>query len=110
MHKRQISPVTQRLCEDKPRRTHGAGECHVKLRRCKDLRRIDDKINVITSYSIHYTKLYDLHVKKSDGVVVKLEPVAMSKSVWKEKTVKGKKELVEVPVLSLYQFPVQLVV
>ncbi len=49
-----------------------------------------------------------LHVKKSDGVVVKLEPVALSKSVWKEKTVKGKKELVEVPVLSLYQFPVQL--
>lgn len=49
-----------------------------------------------------------LHVRKADGIVVKLETVSMSKSVWKEKTIKGKKELVEVPVFSVYQFPIQL--
>ncbi|MEA1919596.1 MAG: AAA family ATPase [Campylobacterota bacterium] len=49
-----------------------------------------------------------LHVRKADGIIVKLETVAMSKSVWKEKTIKGKKELVETPLFSIYQFPLQL--
>ncbi len=49
-----------------------------------------------------------LHVRKSDGIVVKLETVSVSKSIWKEKTIKGKKELVETELFTVYQFPVQL--
>lgn len=49
-----------------------------------------------------------LHVRKSDGIVVKLETVSVSKSIWKEKTIKGKKELAETELFSIYQFPVQL--
>jgi len=49
-----------------------------------------------------------LHVEKADGVVVKLERSDMSKTTWKEKTIEGKKEFVEVPVFTLYQFPVAL--
>jgi hypothetical protein len=32
-----------------------------------------------------------LYIQKTDGVIIKLESVAISKSVWKEKTVDGKK-------------------
>ncbi len=49
-----------------------------------------------------------LHVRKDDGRVVKLEKVGVSKNTWKEKSVKGLKEMVETPIFTLYQFPVQL--
>jgi ATP-dependent exoDNAse (exonuclease V) alpha subunit len=49
-----------------------------------------------------------LHVRKSDGIVIKLESVCISKTVWKEKSVKGSKEMVETELFSIYQFPLQL--
>ncbi len=49
-----------------------------------------------------------LHVRKSDGIIIKLETVSVSKTIWKEKTIKGKKELVETELFSVYQFPIQL--
>ncbi len=49
-----------------------------------------------------------VYVEKDDGVVVKLEQVSQDKTVWKEKTIEGKKEFVEESVLSVYQFPLQL--
>ena len=49
-----------------------------------------------------------VYVKKSDEKVVKLEAVAQSKSMWKEKSVDGKKEVVEENLFSVYQFPIKL--
>jgi ATP-dependent exoDNAse (exonuclease V) alpha subunit len=49
-----------------------------------------------------------VYVQKSDGKVVKLESVAQSKTLWKEKSVKGKKELVEESLFSVYQYPIKL--
>lgn len=49
-----------------------------------------------------------VYVQKSDGVVVKLEAIAQSKSMWKEKSVGGKKEMIEEAVFSVYQYPVKL--
>ncbi|QOP42892.1 AAA family ATPase [Sulfurimonas sediminis] len=49
-----------------------------------------------------------VYVQKSDGKVLKLEPTAQSKPVWKEKSVKGKKEMVEENVFTVYQFPIKL--
>lgn len=49
-----------------------------------------------------------IYVKKSDGVVIKLESVAQSKSVWKQKTVNKKIEMVEDELFSIYQFPIKL--
>jgi len=49
-----------------------------------------------------------VYVKKSDGKVVKLESVAQSKSMWKEKTVDGKKEMSEENIFTVYQFPIKL--
>ncbi|WP_428737581.1 ATP-dependent DNA helicase [Sulfurimonas sp.] len=56
-------------------------------------------VNIDTQY---------LYVKKSDGKVVKLETVAQSKSKWIEKTISGKKEMVEENTFSIYQYPVKL--
>jgi ATP-dependent exoDNAse (exonuclease V) alpha subunit len=50
----------------------------------------------------------NVFVQKSDGKVVKLEAVAQSKATWKEKTVNGKKEMVEENLFSIYQFPIKL--
>lgn len=50
----------------------------------------------------------NIYVKKNDGLVVKLESVAQSKNIWKEKTVNGKKELVEESVFTIYQYPIKL--
>ena len=47
-------------------------------------------------------------VQKKDGIIVKLESVAQSKSMWKEKTVDGKKEMVEENLFTLYQYPIKL--
>ena len=49
-----------------------------------------------------------VYVQKSDGVVIKLETIAQSKSIWKEKTVGGKKEMKEESVFSIYQYPIKL--
>ncbi|MCF6308912.1 MAG: AAA family ATPase [Sulfurimonas sp.] len=49
-----------------------------------------------------------VYVQKSDGLVVKLEAIAQSKSMWKEKSVGGKKEMMEEAVFSVYQYPIKL--
>jgi ATP-dependent exoDNAse (exonuclease V) alpha subunit len=49
-----------------------------------------------------------VYVQKSDAKVIKLEKVAQSKHVWKEKNIEGKKELVEEPLFSVYQYPIKL--
>lgn len=49
-----------------------------------------------------------LYVLKSDSSVIKLEQVAQSKSVWVEKEIDGKKEMIESEVFTVYQYPVQL--
>jgi ATP-dependent exoDNAse (exonuclease V) alpha subunit len=49
-----------------------------------------------------------VYVQKSDGAVVKLEAISQSKSMWKEKSIGGKKEMVEEPAFSVYQYPIKL--
>ena len=49
-----------------------------------------------------------VYVEKSDGTVVKLERAAMAKTQWKEKTVDGKKEMVEEAKFSVHQYPIAL--
>ena len=49
-----------------------------------------------------------VYVQKSDNVVVKLETVAQSKAMWKEKTIDGKREMIEENLFSVYQFPIKL--
>jgi len=49
-----------------------------------------------------------VYVQKSDGKVIKLEAQAQSKNMWKEKTVDGKKEMVEESLFSIYQYPIKL--
>ena len=49
-----------------------------------------------------------VYIQKSDGKVLKLETVAQSKAVWKEKTIEGKKEMIEENLFSVYQFPIKL--
>ena len=56
-------------------------------------------VNVDTSY---------LYVQKSDGKVVKLEQVAQSKTLWREKVKNGAKEMVEEELFTVYQFPIKL--
>lgn len=49
-----------------------------------------------------------VYVQKSDNVVIKLESTAQSKAMWKEKTIDGKKEMIEENLFSVYQFPIKL--
>jgi len=49
-----------------------------------------------------------VYIQKSDEKVVKLEAVAQSRDKWVEKTVEGKKEMVEESLFSIYQFPIKL--
>jgi len=49
-----------------------------------------------------------VYVQKADGKIIKLEAVAQSKAVWKEKTIDGKKEMLEENLFSIYQFPIKL--
>jgi len=49
-----------------------------------------------------------IYVQKSDGKVVKLETVAQSKEMWKEKTIEGKKEMVEENLFTIHQYPIKL--
>ncbi|MBU1658486.1 AAA family ATPase [bacterium] len=50
----------------------------------------------------------NVYVQKSDTKIVKLEAIAQSKSMWKEKSVDGQKEMVEQSMFSVYQFPIKL--
>ena len=45
---------------------------------------------------------------KSDAKIVKLEAVAQSKQVWREKSIDGHKEMVEESLFSVYQYPIKL--
>ncbi|MBL0708493.1 MAG: AAA family ATPase [Sulfurimonas sp.] len=49
-----------------------------------------------------------VYVRKSDTNIVKLETVAQSKTKWSEKSIDGKKEMLEVEQLSVYQYPIKL--
>lgn len=49
-----------------------------------------------------------IYVQKSDAKVIKLESVAQSKASWKEKTVDGKKEIVEENLFTIHQYPIKL--
>jgi len=49
-----------------------------------------------------------VYVKKADAKIVKLEVVAQSRDKWVEKTVDGKKEMIEESQFSIYQFPIKL--
>ena len=49
-----------------------------------------------------------VYVQKSNGRVVKLEPVVQSRTKWVEKIVEGSKELVEETLFSVYQYPIKL--
>jgi len=49
-----------------------------------------------------------VYVQKRDGIVVKLETVAQSKEVWKEKNAGGKKEVLQESLFSVYQYPIKL--
>ena len=55
-------------------------------------------------------RLSEMHVyvEKSDGMVVKLERVSMDKTQWKEQTIEGHKEMVEVAKFSVHQFSIVL--
>jgi len=50
----------------------------------------------------------NVYVQKNDGVVIKLESSAQSKAMWKEKTIDGKKEMIEENLFTIYQFPIKL--
>lgn len=49
-----------------------------------------------------------VHVRKRDGIVVKLERAATEKTRWEERIVEGERMMVEQAQLTLYQFPVTL--
>ena len=49
-----------------------------------------------------------IYIQKEDSKIVKLEAVAQSKTLWKEKTVDGKKELLEESLFTIYQYPIKL--
>ncbi len=49
-----------------------------------------------------------IYVEKRDGFVVKLERAAVSKNRWEEKSIEGKKEMVEVAQFTIHQFPIAL--
>ncbi|MBU0720893.1 AAA family ATPase [bacterium] len=49
-----------------------------------------------------------VYVQKEDEKVIKLEALAQSKERWSEKIIEGKKEMIEEPVFSVYQFPIKL--
>ena len=49
-----------------------------------------------------------VYVLKNDQRIVKIEAVAQSKSKWIEKSVDGKKEMIEESMFTIYQFPIKL--
>jgi len=49
-----------------------------------------------------------LHVKKTNGITIKLMPQKQSKTQWKEITKNGQKEYEEIELFSIYQYPIKL--
>lgn len=49
-----------------------------------------------------------VYVQKNDGIIIKLEPVKQSKTLWKEKKNDGNLEFVEEELFSIYQYPIKL--
>lgn len=49
-----------------------------------------------------------VYVQKSDEKVIKLETVAQSREKWVEKTIDGRKEMIEESQFSVYQYPIKL--
>jgi len=49
-----------------------------------------------------------ISIEKSNKRVVKLEVTVQSREKWVEKTIDGKKEMIEEPLFSVYQFPIKL--
>ncbi|MCF6330512.1 MAG: AAA family ATPase [Sulfurimonas sp.] len=49
-----------------------------------------------------------IYVQKDDGIVIKLETTPQSKNIWREKTINGKKEMVEEDLFTIHQFPIKL--
>jgi len=49
-----------------------------------------------------------IYVQKNDAKIVKLEMVAQNKTLWKEKTINGTKEMVEESIFTVYQYPLKL--
>jgi len=49
-----------------------------------------------------------IFVQKKDGKVIKLELVSQSKTMWREKTIDGKKEMIEEDIFTIYQYPIKL--
>lgn len=49
-----------------------------------------------------------IYIQKSDAKIVKLERVAQSKNIWKEKSINGIKEMVEESIFTIYQYPIKL--
>jgi ATP-dependent exoDNAse (exonuclease V) alpha subunit len=56
---------------------------------------------------VNYDSSY-IYVQKTDKKVIKLEMVAQSKALWKEKTIEGKKQMVEEELFTIYQYPIKL--
>lgn len=49
-----------------------------------------------------------IYIEKDDKKIVKLERIALSKTIWKERTVNGQKEMYEENAFSVYQYPIKL--
>ena len=49
-----------------------------------------------------------IYIKKSDDQIVKIEKIATTKTVWREKRIDGKSQMVEVEEFSLFQYPIKL--
>ncbi len=49
-----------------------------------------------------------IYIQKSDANIIKLETIGISKIMWREKTVDGKKEMQEENLFTLYQYPIKL--
>ena len=49
-----------------------------------------------------------IYVQKKDAKIVKLDVVSQSKTMWKEKTIDGTKEMVEEDIFSIYHYPIKL--
>lgn len=49
-----------------------------------------------------------VYVQKKDATIVKLETLGQSKEAWREKSVEGKKEILQESLFSVYQYPIKL--
>jgi len=56
---------------------------------------------------INYDEQY-IYIKKDDNKIVKLETIAHHKTLWKEKKIDNKVELIEEKIFTIYQYPIKL--